>query len=136
MMTIDARIGLVMAGLAAAFVLAPESARAQNAVENGVLIIYGNQKCPTDSNGNEIVVCKRRDAAEQYRIPKDLRELKVTPENESWAARDKSLADVGQTGIGTCTAVGAGGATGCFLQQSRADRKDNKDRQEAQSDIP
>lgn len=117
-------------------VLTGAPAMAQNAAQNGVLVIYGNEKCPTDQNGNEIVVCKRRSADEQYRIPKELREFQVTPENESWAVRQKSIADVGQTGVGSCSVVGAGGATGCFLQQSRADRKENKQRQEDQSGIP
>jgi hypothetical protein len=127
--------------LAAALVIgdlalvAPPAA-AQDAPQNGVLVIYGNQKCPTDSNGNEIVVCRRRSAAEQFRIPKELREFQVSPENESWAAREKSVRDVGDTGIGSCSVVGAGGATGCFVRQSQADRKDNKDREETQSDIP
>jgi hypothetical protein len=124
--------GLAIGGLALG---APPTA-AQDAPQNGILVIYGNQKCPTDTNGNEIVVCRHRSAAEQFRIPKELREFKVTPENESWAVREKSIADVGDSGIGSCSVVGAGGTTGCFIRTSRADRKDNKDREETQSDIP
>ena len=59
----------------------------RNAPINGVLTLFGNERCPTDNQGNEIVVCVRRGAEEQFRVPKELRELQVTPENESWAAR-------------------------------------------------
>ncbi|HEU4962177.1 MAG TPA: hypothetical protein VFT56_17445 [Sphingomonas sp.] len=121
-------------GLGAALAAAP--APAQNAVQNGVLVIYGNQKCPTDSQGREIVVCQRRDADEQFRIPKELREFQVTPENESWAAREQTLRDVGTTGVGSCSTVGPGGATGCFAQAARAAKKERQAREEAQSDIP
>ena len=105
--------------------LAP-SAQAQNAPQNGVLVIYGNQKCPTTDDGNEIVVCVRRNASEQFRIPKELRELEITPENESWAARAQANDDAGAVGVGSCSTVGPGGATGCFLQnadQYRANKK-------------
>ena len=64
----------------------PGVAQAQS-IPAPTMVIYGKQKCPTDSDGNEIVVCVRRAPGEQFRIPKELRELKVTPENESWAAK-------------------------------------------------
>jgi hypothetical protein len=111
-------------------------ATAQNAPENGILVIYGDQKCPTDQNGNEIVVCTRRDADEQYRIPKDLRNLKITPENRSWAKRSDDTLGAGQAGIGSCSTVGPGGATGCFARQARATTQENKARAQEQSGIP
>jgi len=102
----------------------------RNAPVNGVLVLFGNERCPTDNNGNEIVVCTRRSAAEQFRIPKEMREFRVTPENESWAVRAQGLVNdptVGG-GIGSCSTVGPGGSTGCFLQQAEAARAEKKDK--------
>ena len=102
----------------------------RNAPINGVLTLFGNERCPTDSNGNEVVVCVRRSASEQFRIPKEMREFKVTPANESWAARAQGLVNdpTASGGIGSCSTVGPGGSTGCFLQQAQAARAENKDK--------
>lgn len=114
--------------LALATALAAPAA-AQSGAPAPTMVIYGAQKCPTDASGNEIVVCVRRPSAEQFRIPKELRELKVTPENESWAARGAANADVGKTGVGTCSTVGASGSTGCFVQQGRLYKREKQNKQ-------
>jgi hypothetical protein len=106
----------------------------RNAPVNGVLVLYGNERCPTDKDGNEIVVCTRRDAAEQFRIPKDLRDFKVTPQNQSWALRAQGTLDTGAAGIGSCTAVGPGGSIGCSNQQFSANKTFNKERKEAEKE--
>ena len=95
---------------------------------NGVLTLYGNERCPTDTDGNEVVVCVRRSAAEQFRVPKELREFVVTPENASWAAKAQGTLASGEgvNGIGSCSVIGAGGQSGCFLQSARANRAENK----------
>ena len=102
----------------------------KNAPVNGVLVLYGNQRCPTNKEGSEVVVCVRRSAEEQFRIPKELREFQITPENQAWAAREQGvLAEgTGANSIGSCSTVGPGGASGCFLQQSRRNRAENKQR--------
>lgn len=102
--------------------LSTETSR--SAPVNGVLVLYGNERCPTNNNGEEIVVCQRRGAEEQFRIPKEVRTLEVTPENESWAMREKGNQDVGNVGIGSCTTVGAGGGTGCFVQNARRAKRE------------
>ena len=106
----------------------------RNAPVNGVLVLYGNEKCPTDRDGNEIVVCTRRDAAEQYRVPKELRNFKVTPENQSWALRAQGTLDTGASGIGSCSAIGPGGSLGCSQQQFRENKLINKDRKAAEEE--
>jgi hypothetical protein len=117
---------ILLAGLGAAATVAATPAFSQNAPQNGVLVIYGNQKCPTTQEGDEIVVCVRRSASEQFRIPKELRELEVTPQNEAWAVKAKGVDTAGAAGIGSCSTVGPGGGSGCFLQQANRVRAENK----------
>jgi len=93
-----------------------------------VMDIFGDEKCP-ESNGEEIVVCRRLPANEQYRIPKDLRDAAKDAPAPNWSARALSLEYVGKSGASTCTPGGAGGETGCWtklMQQARAERKDAK----------
>jgi len=110
--------------------LSPETATAQYV--DGALIIYGNDKCPTNKNGEEIVVCARRKESERFRIPKELRTGGKFAESQSWAKRSESTLNTGQSGIGSCSAVGPGGFTGCMNQQFRAARQERKDDKAAQ----
>jgi hypothetical protein len=107
----------------------------RNAPINGVLTLFGNERCPTDTDGNEIVICVRRSAQEQYRVPKELREFQITPQNESWAAKAQATTDtgVGVNSMGSCSAVGAAGTTGCFQQRVREARRENAQRNSAKS---
>lgn len=102
----------------------------RSAPVNGVLTLFGNERCPTNAQGEEIVICVRRSAQEQYRVPKELREFAVTPENESWAAKAQGTlgTGVGANSIGSCSTVGPGGATGCFGQRVREARRENRER--------
>jgi hypothetical protein len=105
---------------------------AKGAPVNGVLVIYGNERCPTDKNGNEIVVCERRDAQEQFRVPKELREFQITPQNQSWAKQAVGTLSAGATGIGSCSAVGPGGGVGCSDLTFRAAKDENQERKKAE----
>jgi len=129
---------IVIAGaLAAIPMLMPVAAQAQNAAQNGVLVIYGNDKCPTNSNGEEIVVCKRLDEAERYRIPTNLREQGGPPQKtESWAVRSEDALTSGNFGTGSCSTTGAGGGTGCFVRQATAARAEARARKKAETNLP
>ncbi len=99
---------------------------------DGALVIYGNDKCPTNKNGDEITVCARRPEGERYRIPKELRSGgKFSPESQSWAKRAESVLDVGASGIGSCSAIG-NGSSGCMEKQFRAAREQKKAEKAAQ----
>lgn len=110
----------------------------KSAPVNGVVVLYGNERCPTDTDGNEVVVCVRRSAQEQFRVPKELREFQITPQNESWAKREAATLStgVGVSSIGSCSVVGAGGQTGCFAQAARAAKAENKARAAEEARVP
>ncbi len=129
---------IVIAGaLAAVPMLMPAAAHAQNAPQNGVLVIYGNDKCPTNADGEEIVVCQRLDERERFRIPPNLREPSGPPQKtESWAVRSEQALEAGRFGTGSCTTVGVGGTTGCFVRQATAARAEARARKEAETNLP
>ena len=83
-----------------------------------ILTVFGEDKCPADT------ICVRAPENERYRIPKQLRESGIiAPQNQSWAARAQGTMDAGaKTGIGSCSANGPSGWTGCWAQQMRAAR--------------
>ncbi len=129
-------IGLLgLAVVAAPFAL-PASAVAQNAPQNGVLVIYGDDKCPTNADGDEVVVCVRRPGEERFRIPKELRDQEVTPTNESWAVRQRSALTAGDSGIGSCTTIGAGGGIGCGARELQAGKAEARSRKKAEKVLP
>lgn len=125
---------LAMAALIAAPLVWAMPAAAQRA--GSVLLIYGNDKCPTNNDGEEIVVCQRLDESERFRVPKDLREAEVKPQRESWAVRQQDALSVGATGTNSCSAVGANGATGCFVKQANAARAETRKRKEEAENLP
>jgi hypothetical protein len=109
----------------------------RSAPVNGVVTLFGNERCPTNSEGGEVVVCVRGNPSEQFRIPKDVRELQITPENQSWAVKAQGLVNdttVGG-GIGSCSTVGAGGQSGCFLQQAQQAKRENQQKKAAQQKL-
>jgi hypothetical protein len=110
----------------------------RSAPVNGVVVLYGNERCPTDPDGNEVVVCVRRSAQEQFRVPKELRDFQITPQNESWAARAQATTDtgVGVNSIGSCSVVGAGGQTGCFAQRVRESKREDAARDADAARVP
>lgn len=122
--------------LAAAPLAAPLPALAQNAAQNGVLVIYGDDKCPTNADGEEVVICVRRPAEERFRIPKELRDQQVAPQNESWAVRQQGAMTVGDTGIGSCSAVGPGGGIGCSSREIQAGKAEADARKKAEKVLP
>lgn len=92
-----------------------------------VLTIYGTDKCPKNTSGQDIVVCVVRPEAERYRIPKEFRQsTEIAPSNQSWANRAASIDSVGRTGAESCSASGPTGWTGCWAQQMRTAKAERK----------
>lgn len=126
----------LLAGAAAVAAIALPAGPAAAQVQNGTLIIYGNDKCPTNASGEEIVVCVRRGEQERYRIPKELRDVEPTRDGESWATRVETNLNAGATGTGSCSTVGPGGQTGCFVQRATTARAERRARQNAEASVP
>lgn len=117
---------LALAAAAAIAALgAPASSQAlPEDIKINQLIVYGDDPCPAGTE-DEIIVCARKPDADRYRIPEILRDNPNDPANDSWANRAIEMSYVGRTGIGSCSTVGPGGATGCYEQlvrQARAER--------------
>jgi hypothetical protein len=113
---------------APAALTAPASAQVAN---DRVLTIFGNDTCPKDT------ICVRGSEADRYRIPKQFRNTgPIAPGNQSWGARAQGTIDAGaKTGTGSCTTVGGGGWTGCYMQQMQAARAEKKADAEAAPDV-
>lgn len=107
-----ARFALATVALASGSMLPTLPASAQR--NTNVLIVYGNDPCPT-SNGEEITVCARRPEGDRYRIPPQFR--KTDPlYNQTWADRAQSIEYAGASGTMSCSPAGSGGTTGCMRQ--------------------
>lgn len=111
---------------AALFAL-PMSAIAQDKAPDGtpkrirsVTLTTPDQKCPP-STDDEIIVCTTLD--NPYRIPKELRDSGVIPNNRSaWTNRVADDEQTGREAAGlpnTCSPVGTGGQTGCARALAR-----------------
>ena len=104
-----AAAAMLVAGLA----LPAAPALAQRTSE---IIVYGTDPCPR-STDDDVVVCARRPEAERFRIPEVLRETGTLQQRQSWTKQAEALATAGATGVGSCSAVGPGGHTGCAQQE-------------------
>ena len=101
-----------------------------------VAVTYGDDRCPEQTDPDEIVVCGREPESERYRIPKKLRERPDdAPMAQAWGARVESMDQITRfTRPNSCSAIGSGGQTGCTavaMQQWFAERRAMKAEQEA-----
>ena len=94
------------------------------------LVIYGNDKCPQGT------ICIRAKESDRYRIPQSLRSGPLAPQDQPWAERAASIANVGASGTGSCSNSGAGGWTGCWKQQMKAARAEKKQQAQAEAESP
>lgn len=121
---------LAVAGAGLALAAAPAAAQGAAAApaaepKISAMVVYGDDPCPPGTD-DMIVVCARKPEGERYRIPEILRGDPNDPKNQAWAERATALEYAGRSGIGSCSTVGPGGASGCFNQivrEARADRR-------------
>lgn len=93
------------------------------------IIVYGDDPCPASSDGT-ITVCARKDEQERFRIPEALRDNPTAPANQAWSQRVRAYETVGAFGTNSCSAVGAGGFTGCVMNlvnRAYAEKKNSPD---------
>lgn len=113
--------GALLAG--SSIVVAPAAAQSGNQAE---VVVFGTDPCPRSSD-SEIVVCKRYPESERFRLAPQLRPSGPRQVRETWAKRAEDLKTVGDTGIGSCSAVGPGGQTGCLVQEINRAMKEQKE---------
>ena len=109
----------VLVGMAAT----PMAALAQ--AGNRSITIYGNDPCPRDA------ICIRAPESQRYRIPDSQNPQGTPQQRNSWANKSKSLMTVGATGVGSCSAVGPGGQSGCLIQEINRAKKDSREQYQA-----
>ena len=112
------------AGMLVSMTAFPTAAIAQ--AGNRSITIYGSDPCPRDA------ICIRAPESQRYRIPDSQNPQGTPQERNSWANKSKSLMSVGATGVGSCSAVGPGGQSGCLIQQ--INRAKQESQQQAQKD--
>jgi hypothetical protein len=88
------------------------------------LVIYGNDPCPRD------YICVRKRESDRYRLPRDQQLQGTRQQRQSWANKSKELMTAGNTGTGSCSAVGPGGHTGCLIQEINRAKQESKEAQE------
>jgi hypothetical protein len=116
-------LGLALAATLLAGLPAQPPAFAQR--NPGVVDIFGNDKCPTDAQGNEIVVCRRLPESERARIPLDLRKSEAR-DNQSSGERAALIESTGRSGAQSCSASGSAGGSGCFREMARKACEEDK----------
>jgi hypothetical protein len=116
------RLTLIAAGAASLLagglaMPAPTFAQAQ-----AEILVFGTDPCPRATD-DEVVICRRLPESMRYRMPDQYRDSSSFQERQSWTNKAKTLQTVGSTGIGSCSAVGPGGYTGCLTQEIQAARQ-------------
>lgn len=123
------RLTLIAAGAASLFaggLAMPTPSLAQDQAE---ILVFGTDPCPR-STDDAVVICRRLPEAMRYRMPDQYRDTSTFQEKQSWTNKARTMQTVGSTGIGSCSAVGPGGYTGCLTQEIDAARQARQQAQE------
>ena len=109
--------------LAGGFVALPTPAAAQ--AGQTTITIFGNDPCPRES------ICVRAPESQRYRLPKNQQLQGTRQQRQSWAKKSQALTTVGNTGTGSCSAVGPGGREGCLTQEIQQARQAAREQQQS-----
>ena len=121
------RLTTTLAALAAGGLsMVPAPALAQAGPTTNQITVYGTDPCPR-STESAVYVCNRRPETERYRLPKDQQLQGTRQQRESWARQSQALTTVGNTGTGSCSAVGPGGFTGCLTKEIKNNRAESNE---------
>jgi hypothetical protein len=109
------RIAFMLTGIGLAWAVAGTGAAPAQTMRTRTVVVFGADECPKSTNPDEVIVCARRPEEERYRIPKAIREEEKVPRQDNVSESRAALAEgrSGRTGIGSCSAAGAGGSMGC-----------------------
>ena len=99
-----------------------------------VVEVFGNDKAPEPA-GDEIIVVSRKAESDRYRIPTEFREPSAADAEAQEGRVDEAVA-LGRTGTDSCSPVGPGGHTGCFMQQVRNNRAEKRDVRRSRQEEP
>jgi hypothetical protein len=103
-----------------------QPAAAQDSSSQAETVVFGTDPCPRDSSG-AIVICRHLPESMRYRMPESYRPQGARQEGQSWGQKSKSLMTAGNTGIGSCSAVGPGGSTGCLIQEINQAKQESRE---------
>jgi hypothetical protein len=81
--------------------------------------------CAPPSEDEEIVVCGRRQDNSRYRLTPTRGGFDPNGPEESVSRERHRWMEGGEAGTGSCSAVGAGGWTGCFARAVRRSQEQN-----------
>jgi hypothetical protein len=110
------------AAMAGSFAAVPTAAEAQ--AGQTTITIFGNDPCPREN------ICVRAPESQRYRLPKSQQLQGTRQQRQSWAQQSQALSTVGNTGTGSCSAVGPGGHTGCLIKEINQAKQEAKEAQE------
>ena len=119
----SAAAAVLGAGLAAL----PTAAVAQQSNTPGEITVFGTDPCPRATD-DQVVICRRLPESMRYRMPEAYRPSGTPQQRQSWANKVKTLSTAGASGIGSCSAVGPGGSSGCLVKEIEAAKGESQER--------
>lgn len=81
------------------------------------------QECRLPAEPDEVLVCGRRNARDRYQVTDPHAAFDPNGPVASVATERSRWVEEGDTGIGSCSAVGPGGFTGCKLKEWKRNRQ-------------